>query len=60
MRLNWPLGPLIPEAGRSIAHDSPTGRAIRPFFLPAQEVFVSGRRRMNVRYWTSLIWVNAI
>ena len=29
--------PPIPEAGRSLAHSSPNGRAIRPFFLPAQE-----------------------
>jgi hypothetical protein len=32
MRLSWPLGPLIPEAGGSLAHGSPNGRAIRPLF----------------------------
>ena len=37
MRLSWPLDPPIPEAGRFLAHSSSNGRAIRPFFLPAQE-----------------------
>jgi hypothetical protein len=40
MRLSWPLGPLIPEAGRSLAHGSPNGRAIRPF--------ISLRRRSSL------------
>jgi hypothetical protein len=37
MRLSWPLDLPIPEAGRILAHRSSNGRAIRPFFLPAQE-----------------------
>jgi len=42
MCLNWPRDPLIPDAGRSLAQNSLTGRAIRPFFLPTQEVVVGG------------------
>lgn len=34
MCLSWPRDPPIPDAGRSLAHRSPNGRAIRPFFSP--------------------------
>jgi len=40
----------IPDAGRYRAHSASTGRAIQPFFLSAQEVFVGGLYRVNVRY----------